>query len=72
MSWLKEILLSFFYEIDDIGNHSDEEIEHYADRCIEQIGEAVKNRLDLEKEEDREKFMREWCTFKTKEGESNG
>lgn len=52
MTWLKEILLSFFYEIDDIGNHSDEEIEHYADRCIEQIERTLKARIDFRDKEE--------------------
>ena len=52
MTWLKEILLSFFCEIDDAGAHSDDELEHYANRCMEQIEFALKARIDFRDKEE--------------------
>ncbi len=51
MEWLKKILLDFFYEIDQDGMHSDEELEHYADRCVEQIERTLSARRDFKGKE---------------------
>ena len=51
MEWMKKILIAFFSEIDQEGVHTDDELDHYADRCVEQIERTLRARHDFKGKE---------------------